>query len=69
MANYDDETIKALATLRLAVRNFQVDVSTVAAFNVLDDAGVFTELDEMTGYEDATETLSRMADDSRTYGV
>jgi hypothetical protein len=53
---YDIEVIKALATLRKYAAGQSRDVRR--EFNTLDNAGVFRELDEQTGYapaEDDTE--------------
>jgi hypothetical protein len=53
---YDIEAIKALATLRKYAAGQSRDVRR--EFNTLDNAGVFRELDEQTGYapaEDDTE--------------
>lgn len=59
--NRNDAVIKALAELRIAVHLPRSAGHTVQdAFNVLDDAGVFSEIDEETGYEDPSDTLARL---------
>lgn len=48
---YSSEVIAALATLRDSAKGHGMDTATARAFNELDNAGVFRELDEQTGYD------------------
>lgn len=56
---YDQKTIEALATLRLASRTgLDLDGPVREAFDTLDNAGVFAALDEQNDYASAEDILS-----------
>jgi hypothetical protein len=63
---YSNEVIEALAWLR---KGWDGDNSerAITAFDALDNAGVFRELDEQTGYAPAEEILARA--ENRNLGV
>lgn len=58
---FSPEVIEALAELRETARLNLAEIRVVAAFNVLDDAGVFAALDEQTGYAAAVDVLAEAA--------
>jgi hypothetical protein len=58
---YSDETIKALAVLRSITSEDRERPEVIAAFNTLDNSGVFAALDEQTDYASATEILAESA--------
>jgi hypothetical protein len=58
---FEPKVIEALARLRQA---HYADMDWQAAFNTLDDAGVFARLDEQTDYASAEQILAESAADS-----
>lgn len=69
--NYDELAVH-LAHARIAVKGLthggvptmSVVDKLVAAFNALDNAHAFAEIDDHLGYEDAEDTLARVAEKS-----
>ncbi|MFF1701262.1 hypothetical protein [Streptomyces sp. NPDC058252] len=55
---YSNEVVEALATLRQAAKHSdEISNRLARAFDKLDNAGVFRELDEQTDYAPAEEIL------------
>lgn len=57
---YSDETIRALADLRVYAGRYP-SMGLSEAINTLDNAGVFADLDEQTDYTPAVEILAESA--------